>query len=368
LSRALASAKPHATILLADGRYLLDRALQIKADHVTLRGASGHRDQVVLDGAGTLGEGIRITNCTGATIADLTVQNIRWNGIKLDSDTGVHRVTIHNCVLHNIWQRGVKGVGVPKAQRGSIRPADCVIRFCLFYNDRPKTYADDPSDTTENYQGNYIGGMDVMSAQGWTIADNVFARLQGRTEEGRGAIFIWQDSHQCIVERNVILDCDAGISLGSSQPGAAGENHCTAFVVRNNFLTRVPENGIFTAQTRDCRIVHNTIYDPESRRGRLIRAFAGNEGLAIVNNLVVGPPISNQTGAPLALESNVITRRLAVTDPDFGNLRLTSAATEAIDRVAPHPDGKEDIDRRARGDKPDAGAHELSPALTTPSR
>ena len=68
---------------------------------------------MVLDGAGTLGEGITIRACTGVTIADLTVRNIRWNGIKLDSETGVQRATVRNCILHNIWQRAIKGVKVP---------------------------------------------------------------------------------------------------------------------------------------------------------------------------------------------------------------------------------------------------------------
>jgi hypothetical protein len=30
------------------------------------------------------------------------VQNVRWNGIKLDSETNVQRLTIRNCVLRNI--------------------------------------------------------------------------------------------------------------------------------------------------------------------------------------------------------------------------------------------------------------------------
>jgi hypothetical protein len=175
LARALEKATPRSTILLADGHYALSRTLQIRADGVTLRGASGQRDRVVLDGGGTLGEGIRITQCTGATIADLTVENIRWNGVKIDSESGVQRATIHNCVLHNIWQRGIKGVAVPKERRDSASPTEFQVRFCLFYNDRAKDYADDPDDKPANFQGNYIAGIDAMFARKWTISDNVFA-------------------------------------------------------------------------------------------------------------------------------------------------------------------------------------------------
>ncbi len=363
LSRALQIAKPNSTVLLADGRYSVTRTLQIRTSGVTLRSASGKRDRVVLDGGGTLGEGIRITACTGATIADLTVENIRWNGIKIDSETGVQHATIYNCVLHNIWQRGIKGVTVPKERRESASPGSCAIRYCLFYNDRAKSYTDDPHDTPENFQGNYIGGIDAMYARHWTISDNVFIGLQGRTQEGRGAIFLWQDSRDCLIERNSIVDCDAGISLGNPQRAEPDQIHCSRFQVRNNFLTRVPENGIFTAYTRDCKIFHNTIYDKESALGRLIRVYSENAGLSVMNNLLIGPPISNQSGAPLALATNVVVRKLELLDPSTGNLRLTRPASEAIDRVGLLPGVREDIDRGLRNSSPNAGAHEF-PRLT----
>ena len=90
--------------------------------HDRFRSSSGRRGRVVLDGGGTLGELLAIRGCTGVTVADLLIQNVRWNGIKLDSDTGVQRATIRNCVLHNIWQRAVKGVAVPEADRERLRP------------------------------------------------------------------------------------------------------------------------------------------------------------------------------------------------------------------------------------------------------
>ena len=359
MARALETATSKTTVLVSDGHYRLSRSLQIRADDVTLRSASGQRDRVVLDGGGTLGEGIRITNCTGATIADLTVENIRWNGIKIDSDTNVQHPTIYNCVLHNIWQRGIKGVAVPKERRDSESPKGCVIRYCLFYNDRAKRYSDDPADTPANFQGNYIAGIDAMYVRNWTISDNVFIGVQGRTAEGRGAIFLWQDSRDCLIERNIIVDCDAGISLGNPQQAEPDQIHCSRFVVRNNFLTRVPENGIFVVHTRECKILHNTIYDPESRRGRLIRVLLDNAGLAVMNNLLIGPGISNQSGAPLALDTNVVTQKLELLDPATGNLRLTPSATEAIDRAVPSSEVKADIDGNSRGNQPDAGAHEF---------
>ena len=46
---ALRQAKPGQTILLSDGHYLMPHYVRIAADNVTLRGASGHRNRVVID-------------------------------------------------------------------------------------------------------------------------------------------------------------------------------------------------------------------------------------------------------------------------------------------------------------------------------
>ncbi len=141
LVEAIGNAAAGTTILVADGHYFMPRYVEIHTDNVTLRGASGQRDRVILDGSqSSHGELLGITRCAGATIADLTIQNVRWNGVKLNSNTGVQRVTLYNCVLHNVWQRAVKGVKIPPQNRAATRPKNCRIQYCLFYNDRPKRY------------------------------------------------------------------------------------------------------------------------------------------------------------------------------------------------------------------------------------
>jgi parallel beta helix pectate lyase-like protein len=358
LIEAAGRVKAGGTILLADGHYRMARHVEIKTDGVTLRGASGEREKVVLDGGGTLGEMIRITGSSGVTVADLTVRNVRWNGIKINSETNVQKVTLHNCILHNIWQRGVKGVRVPEKDRERIRPSGCKIQYCLFTNDRPKQFSDDPADTAENYGGDYIGGIDVMYAKGWTISDNVFRGIQGRNRQARGAVFIWHHSADCVVERNIILDCDSGICLGNSHLGDSTV-HCTRFIVRNNFITRAPENGILADYTRDCRILNNTVHDPGSRLGRLIRLVHDNDGLRVLNNLLSGPPIRKESGSRMEIRQNLegdFTRLFV--DPAGGNLHLKAEAAEVVDRALPLAEVREDIDRQVRGGRPDVGGDE----------
>ena len=110
LINAIGEAKPGQTILIKDGHYMMPRYVEIRTNNVTLRGASGHRERVILDGAQSQhGELLGITACSGVTIADLTIQNIKWNGFKINSQTNVQKLTIYNCIIHNIWQRGIKG-------------------------------------------------------------------------------------------------------------------------------------------------------------------------------------------------------------------------------------------------------------------
>jgi hypothetical protein len=360
LVRAVEQARPGQTILVADGHYLMPRYIEIKADRVTLRGASGRRERVILDGAHSMhGELLGIRGCCDVTIADLTIQNIRFNGFKINSDSNVQRLTIRNCIIHNIWQRGVKGVKVPEENREAMRPKGCRVEYCLFYNDRPKQLSDDPADIA---QGNYVAGIDVMYAKDWVICDNVFVGIQGRTFEGRGAIFLWFDSQDCLIERNVIIDCDVGLQLGNAHRVDKVQSHCLRCVARNNFITRAPEAGIVTVYTKDCRILHNTIHDPQSRSSRLIRTVFDNDGLIVANNLLSGPGMSDESDSEIQFVGNLLQDVSGVfVDPAHGDLHLAKAALEIVDRadaVSEAPDA--DIDGQKRDARPDIGADELA--------
>ncbi len=358
LVKAIEKARAGQTILIADGHYLMPRYVEIRADGVTVRSGSGHRQRVILDGAQSRhGELLGVRACSGVTIADLTIQNVRTNGFKINSETNVQKLTLYNCIIHNVWQRGVKGVKVPEENREAVRPKDCRIRYCLFYNDRPKQLSDDPADIAN---GNYIAGIDVMYAKDWTISDNVFVGIQGSTGEGRGAVFLWFDATNCIIERNIIIDCDVGLQLGNPHRADNVEYHCIGCVARNNFITRAPEAGIVTVYTKDCRILHNTIHDPQTRKGRLIRTVFTNDGLVIANNLLSGPAVSNESDSEVRWLGNLMEDITgSFVDPAHGDLHLKDSATKAMDAAVFFPDVTRDIDSQRR-DKPDIGADELS--------
>jgi hypothetical protein len=153
------------------------------------------------------------------------------------------------------------------------------------------------------------------------------------------------------------VDCDSGICLGNSHKPADVAVHATGCIVRNNMLTRVPENGILADYTRDCRILHNTVHDPASRLRRLIRVVHDNQGLVIANNLLSGPPPSMEWGGQVLMAGNTIddvTRYFE--DVAEGNLRLGLAAGTAVRPVLRIPHVPEDIDTRPRGARTYPGA------------
>ena len=360
LFRAAREVEPGGTILVADGHYLMPRYFEIRTDDVMLRGESGRRERVVLDGARSRhGELVGITGCAGVTVADLTIQNVKWNGFKINSDRFTTRVTIRNCVIHNVWQRGVKGPAVRPEDRDRFRPSDCRVRYCLFTNDRAKRFGDDPADRPENFGGNYVGGMDIMYPRRWTISDNVFVGIQGRTREARGAVFLWHEAEDCLVERNVIIDCDSGICLGNSHRPDDVPVHCTRCVVRNNFLARCPEQGVLADYTRDCRIVHNTVHDPGSRLRRLIRLVHHNGGLVVAGNLLSGPPMRVETDSPMTIENNFVENVVNwFVDPRAGDLHLKPGVLPDAARVPRRKAIAADIDGQPRPVSTAVGADE----------
>ncbi|MHC4938991.1 MAG: GDSL-type esterase/lipase family protein [Planctomycetota bacterium] len=363
LFAAVKRARHGETIMVAAGRYDMPSTLTIQTDGVALRGEGGDRTKVILDFRDSRHhEGIAISHCSDVTVADLTVRNVRQNGIKINSNKGVSRVRIYNVVGHNVWQRHVKGPSVPDQDGEPRFVRDCRIEYCLFHNDRPKRRGDEPwEDRNPRMKFNYVGGIDVMSAKGWVISDNVFTGIRGKTGEARGAIFLWINTMDCVVERNIIVDCDSGICLGNSS-SRGPRRHATRVVVRNNFVVRCSEKNIEAAHTRGCRILHNSVHDPESRNGRLIRVVHANDGLIVVNNIFSGPKIVvEQVEGRIDLRSNLIrTVGDYFVNARQGDLHLTGKALDAIDKAVFLGEVRTDIDRRDRGATPDIGADELA--------
>ena len=147
----------------------------------------------------------------------------------------------------------------------------------------------------------------------WTIDHNVFIGIQGRTREGRGCIYISENGRGCKIENNIFVDCDIAIALGNPTLGYSPLQAIDC-VAKNNLVVDCPETGILACYTRDCTIENNTIYDPPSRRQRLIWVQKSNDGLQLKNNLLIGPPIQITSESKIVNEGNASQKTLVATD------------------------------------------------------
>jgi len=359
LFAAVERAEPGHTILLADGRYKLPRVLvlQQKKD-LTIRSASGDPTKVILSGkdwdSNARGDDIvHIGNCDGVTIVDLTFADCRSYGIKVEAENAPRNIHIYNCRFRDIGVRAIKGSA---GKDPSVRAVKGSIRHCFFENTRVP-----PADWL--YGGDYISAIDMMALEDWTISDNSFRNIKGRNGGGRAAIFIWVRSRQIVVERNLIVDCDRGVAFGNpgqSTANTTGERlvYVADGIVRNNFIAGGSDCGIELWHAERIKVFNNSIWRPERNWSRGIRIGTGTAQTEVVNNLVHGE--IRLEGGKAHIRGN-LTGRLKdyFVAPVSGNLALTSAATNAIDRGLALPDVPDDIRRVPRVGRPDLGAWEF---------
>ena len=183
-------------------------------------------------------------------------------------------------------------------------PRDCRIEYCLFVQrpaqavrGRPRGH---PAELRRKLHRRHR--RDVRDR----LDDprQRFRRHPRPTREARGAVFLWHDSRDCVVERNVIVELRLRDLPRQFAQAGGRRGPLPDHVVRNNFVCRGPENGILADHTRDCAILHNTVHDPRSRLGRLIRIVHDNDGLVVTTTCSAAPPPRQRVREPDSLLRN----------------------------------------------------------------
>jgi len=192
----------------------------------------------------------------------------------------------------------------------------------------------------------------------WTFADNVFKNIKGANGGGRGAIFVWNQSRNVLVERNLFLNCDRSIAFGNpSEPTnyVQGTLHNYDGIIRNNAIVGGADKGIELVWLDNVKVYNNTVYCPNPQR-RAIHYFQRINRLHLANNLVRG---RMEGEGDVILENNVVgLLDDYFVDPEKGDLHLTEAATLALGKGIALPLVQDDIDGEERGEHPDVGADE----------
>lgn len=359
LLHAAESAASGETILVEEGRYSMPRVLVLRGrQQITIRGASGNPDKVILTGRGwdsgmEHDDIVHITACSGVTLADLTLADCHSYGIKVESESSPQDIHIYHCRFRDIGVRAIKGSAGQdlnnRATRGS-------VRYCRFENTRipPPEWS---------FGGDYISAIDMMALQSWTFSDNFFRNIRGQTGGARAAVFIWVRSRDIIVERNMFVDCDRGIAFGNPGKTTAATpdervRHVDQGVICNNMIAGGSDCGIELWSVEHTRVLHNSIWRPEQNWSRGIRVGAGTIDAEIRNNLVHGE-ISFE-GGTARLEHNLSGRWDHYFEkPPAGDLSLRANAVRAIDQGEFLEAVPLDIRGQGRSPRPDIGAWEF---------
>ncbi len=361
LQDAVRHVASNTTILLADGTYDLAATLVFRGvRRVTLRGASGRRDAVVLRGRGMSNPAhgavphlVAIYDADDLTVADLTLRDAYYHLIQIHGEDGPQRSRFYNLRLVDAGEQFIKG------STDGARP--------------DRLYADGGEvacsafEYTDRARSGYTNGVDLLAVAGWTIRDNVFRRIRAPRGQLAGpAVLVWRNSTDTVVERNRIIDCDRGIALGLSLPDRHTRDGDRTWdhqggVIRNNFVSRTGAGdvGISVNFARGFRILHNTVILGRTFPWTIEYRFTGSRGIA-ANNLTDGPILARD-GGEAELRGN-LTRATAAwfIAPAAGDLHLSPAAGAAVDRAVPVAGVADDIDGDVRPSGPahDVGADE----------
>jgi hypothetical protein len=357
LHEAVETATSGTTILVEDGEYQLEHALQLKVPNLTLRGKSGRPDRVILRGNGVQEERVGIAIGIGApdiTVADLTAGYVRHHGFQIQGERGASRATLHNVRVIDTGQQLVKG----SVGRGGPYADDVLIGCSVFkYTDHA------PSD--------YSNGVDVLAGGRWTVRDNRFERIRGPREKNwtaGPAILFWANSQDSIVERNVIVDSFRGIAFGlgptsSTYHRESGFDH-RGGIIRNNLVWNLngwADEGIEANAATGLRIDHNTVY-VESQALNWSISLRFPQTHALVRNNLSNQRIASRDGGHGELQGNIQNaRRSWFVNPSVGDFHLVGQEVLPIDSGVTTHDAGADFDRapRPKGRHPDAGAFEF---------
>ena len=331
------------TLLVAAGTYHLTDYLHVMVADLAIRGATGNRDDVILDFGGmTVGHFGILVDADDVTIADLTIRNAVDHGVSIQ---GTDRPVLYNLHIQDIGDQLVK---VNPVGDGSVD--GLLACSCLEY--------------TASAPDEYTNGISAHDAHDWVVRDNMWSRIRTPGNSPVPTILFWTGSSGTIVERNLLVDCYQGISFGNaSHP--AGDH--TGGIVRNNIIcARLPSDvAIEMVHATDWLVAFNTVFllaPADGLTWGMEARFADSQGTFAYNltNLDIWATRDGAQGVALGNRTDAETSWFI--DVDAADLHLADIATGARDQAAVLAEVPTDYDGdlRPQGAAPDLGADEYS--------
>lgn len=347
------------TIALSDGVYSLSQMLVVTTNGVTVYGASGNRDAVIIEGKGMSGSISHIFNVAGSnfTVRDVTLRNVANHAIQIHGENNADSPVIRNVHILDTGEQMVK-VSYDDGNM-SVGSDNGIMENCLL------EYS---AGIGPQY---YIGGIDAHNAKNWIVRNNIFKGIRSpSSSQAEHAIHFWSDSKDTLSERNTIINCDRGIGYGLGDRGHSGG------VIRNNMIYHDTSAGfadvaIGLENASGTQVYNNTIFMENSYPNAIEYRFSGTSGVLIVNNLT-NKSIQARDGASGTVSDNVTGSQVAKSwfvNPAAGDLHLSSQVASVVDkgRTVSGLTTDFDGDVRPQGSGIDVGADEYASGSIPPN-
>ncbi|MEM7104771.1 MAG: T9SS type A sorting domain-containing protein [Bacteroidota bacterium] len=334
------------TILLESGTYSLSSNLLYIGTHMnnlTIRGVSGNRDDVIIEGQGMNGGVSHIFNVAADnfTVADMTIGWVANHPIQIHAEHDADNSLVRNVRFVDANEQMLKVSGSSSSTYSDNGRVEC----CLF---------EFPAG-----QGNqwYTGGIDAHRARNWEVRYNTFRNIKspdsGLSEH---AIHFWSLSENTLVENNLIINCDRGIGFGLGNSSTQGHY---GGIIRNNIIHTTRDVGIGLERSRNTKIYNNTIHTL-SYFNSIEYRFDSTYNAHIVNNLVNENIVSRNGGMALVENNHTFTGTSIFNFAAGHDYHLATSIPEIVNQGMVLSDVGMDYDceTRTMGGAPDIGADE----------
>jgi hypothetical protein len=353
LQTAMSSLASGRTIVLAPGTYRLSNTLWFNGaySNIVIRGSSGNRDEVVLQGPGMTqsnygsaaygiwtGGGVQ-----GITIQDLTIRDFYHHGIVFNA--GTERPRVINVRMVDIGTQFIKAN--PDGSSGTNN--GLVERSAFEY--------------TTQAPGTYTNGVDVHTGQNWIIRSNLFRNITSSAGLAGPALLMWNSSTNTLAESNTFINCARGIAFGLIDK-SGGFDH-SGGIIRNNVVFRASgqggDVGIGVADSPNTQVLNNTVFLSGTYATPIELRFTSTTGAVVTNNLIDGT-VSRRNGAVGAEAKTLRASPSMFVNAAGGDLHLVAGASavDAGDNLA-NVTTDFDGDSRPIGPATDIGADEYRP-------
>jgi hypothetical protein len=361
LQQAVRSVTSDTTILIAPGTYQLTSTLYVNGSlrNVSIRGASGNRDDVVLAGPGMTNAAYGPTphgiwtggGVQNVTIANLTLRDFYFHCVILNAGTTAPR--LYNLRLLNAGEQIVKSN--PNPAGGGVD--DGVVEYSII--EYPTTSRDF-----------YTNGVDVLAGRRWIVRNNLFRNIRAPIGQMAGpAVLMWRGTTDSVTEGNTFIDCQRPIAYGLEATNPP--DHARG-VIRNNFIYRSASQGgdagIVVFGSPDTVVAHNSVLLSGTYPAAIEYRFPQATGVQILNNLTDGPIVRRDNAVAVVSGNHTQATPAMFVAPASGDLHLNASALNAIDRAA-GVGVSVDWDEQPRpvGAAFDIGADEFSGTVAPPS-